>query len=347
MPNENGSFKNKISSLWAVIKKYAAKVWAYLKEAKMEYIVMIGIFAIDLISKVIVNATTVVGDTVVLIPNFLNIHNVHNYEAAFGSDAIKKLMGSVGSRIFFSIFAVAASVMFIFVLIRCRKQHRVIRISLALLVAGAMGNCIDRMALGYVRDFVEFVYFGLTIAGSKSFYVFNIADAALVIGVILAIVFFLFLYKDKDDMHKQIAENAIDTDGGTETTDIAEGSATEERPQVSDVGETEEAIATDGEVSTSESEQTDDGGKESATDGSDEREADEAEDAQSSDNVIERDGSDDTTDGIVSSVDGVSISFGDGGGENVEADGKTNTTDSNKRGAGKSVKRQSKQRKTE
>lgn len=345
MPNENGSFKNKMSSLWAVIKKCAAKVWAYLKEAKMEYIVMISIFAIDLISKVIVNATTVVGDTVVLIPNFLNIHNVHNYEAAFGSDAIKKLMGSVGSRIFFSIFAVAASVMFIFVLIRCRKQHRVIRISLALLVAGAMGNCIDRMALGYVRDFVEFVYFGLTIAGSKSFYVFNIADAALVIGVILAIVFFLFLYKDKDDMHKQVAENAIDTDGGAETTGIIGGGATEEQPQVSDVGETEEAIATDGEVSTSESEQTDD--SENASDGSAERAADEAEDAQSADNVIERDESDDTTGGIVSSVDGVSISFGDGGGENVEADGKTDTTDSNKRGACKSAKRQSKQRKTE
>lgn len=344
MPNENGSFKNKMSSLWAVIKKCAARVWAYLKEAKMEYIVMISIFAIDLISKVIVNATTVVGDTVVLIPNFLNIHNVHNYEAAFGSDAIKKLMGSVGSRIFFSIFAVAASVMFIFVLIRCRKQHRVIRISLALLVAGAMGNCIDRMALGYVRDFVEFVYFGLTIAGSKSFYVFNIADAALVIGVILAIVFFLFLYNDKDDMHKQVAENAIDTDGGAETTGIIGGGATEEQPQVSDVGETEEAIATDGEVSTSESEQRD---GENASDGSAERAADEAEDAQSADNVIERDGSDDTTDGIVSSVDGVSISFGDGGGENFEADGKTDTTDGNKRGACKSAKRQSKQRKTE
>lgn len=327
MPNENGSFKNKMSSLWAMIKKYAAKVWAYLKVAKMEYIVMISIFAVDLISKSIVNATTAVGDTVVLIPNFLQIHNVHNYAAAFGSDVIKKALGSVGSRIFFSIFAVAASVMFIFVLIRCRKQHRVIRISLALLVAGAMGNCIDRMALGYVRDFVEFVYFGLTILGSKSFYVFNIADAALVIGVVLAIVYFLFLYKDRDDAHKEGSEDLQDADGDRQAADVNGGDVSEETQDV-----------VNDEQARSDADGAEDGAKECDADGFTERVTDETEESASDDNVreVSTEATDDTADGVGISFDNYGT---DDDGSDVVGEASAPQTRTRKRSAVKSDKK--------
>lgn len=190
---------------WRTVKKYAAKVWSYLKVAKMEYIVMASLFALDLISKAIVNATTKVGDIVVLIPYFLNVHNIHNYDAAFGSEWMTNALGSMGSRILFSIFAVIASVVFIFILIRNKGGNKLLRVSFAMLVAGALGNCVDRMFLGYVRDFVEFVYFGLTIGGHDSFYVFNIADAELVIGVILVLIYFIFMYRDKPEDKKAVA----------------------------------------------------------------------------------------------------------------------------------------------
>lgn len=198
MSQGKDSFKNKVAEVWAFIKKVAARVWRYLKVAKMEWILMIGLFVLDLVSKAIVNATTSVHQTVTLIPKFLNIHNIHNYDAAFGSTWISDALGSVGSRILFCVFAVAATIVFVIILVRSKGGSKLFRVSLAMLAAGAMGNCIDRMFLAYVRDFIEFVYFGLTIAGEESFYVFNIADAELVIGVVLIIIYFIFLYKDKD-----------------------------------------------------------------------------------------------------------------------------------------------------
>ncbi len=207
---ETNGFKDRLKSIWAVIKKYAKRVWEYLKVAKMEYIVMISLFALDLISKSIVNATVGLYETVVLIPKFLNINNIHNYDAAFGADWLTNAIGSMGARILFCIFAVVASVVFIIVLIRAKGGSKLFRVSLAMVTAGAMGNCIDRMFLGYVRDFIEFVYFGLTIGGSDSFYVFNFADAELVIGVILIVIYFIFIYKDKDDKKKEVVGS---TDG--------------------------------------------------------------------------------------------------------------------------------------
>lgn len=202
-------FKASMASAGAVVKRIAARLWRYLKVAKMEYIVMISLFAIDLISKAIINAVMRVGHTVVLIPKFLQFTNIHNYNAAFGNSAISSALGSIGSRILFSAFAVAASTVFIILLVKNKGGHPLYRISLAMLVAGAMGNCIDRMFLGYVRDFIEFVYFGLTIFGNKSFYVFNIADAALVVGVVLVIVYFIFLYRDDDERKKKELEKSV------------------------------------------------------------------------------------------------------------------------------------------
>ncbi len=204
MQGDDKTFRSKLKGAWQFIKKIAARVWAYLKVAKMEYIVMISLFALDLITKAVVNACVGYDETVVLIPKFLNIHNYHNYDAAFGSAFITNALGPVGSRILFCVFAVAASVVFIIILIKQKGKHKLFRLALAMLTAGAMGNCIDRWALGFVRDFIEFEYFGLTINGSKTFYIFNIADAELVIAVVLVVIYFIFVYKDKSDEAKTL-----------------------------------------------------------------------------------------------------------------------------------------------
>ena len=205
-----GGFKNKVQVVWAFIRRVAIKVFNYLKVAKMEWIVMISVFIIDLVAKSLVENFLEFDATVPLIPYFLNAHKVHNYSAAFGSSWLRSWMGNIGSRIFFCVFAVAASVAFILVLIRNKGKSKVFRIAVALFVAGAMGNCIDRMALGYVRDFIEFEYFGLTIAGSKTWaYIFNIADVALVTGVLLIVFYFIFLYRDND---KKKIEFTIDSE---------------------------------------------------------------------------------------------------------------------------------------
>lgn len=247
---QDNAFTNKVKQIWAFIKRVAKRVWEYLKVAKMEWIVMVGVFAFDLITKALVFGLLEANETFTLIPKFLNIHRISNYNAAFGSDTLVSWLTPMGARIFFSVFAVAASVAFVLVLIKNKGKSKWFRVAIALFVAGAMGNCIDRMFLGYVRDFIEFVYFGLTIWGRQTWYVFNIADAALVAGVIMIIVYFLFMYRDGDKkkvvLINEDGDNAAElgasdgsADGAAIEQNVDETDAEKDRPtqNISDDGD--------------------------------------------------------------------------------------------------------------
>ena len=61
---------------------------------------------------------------------------------------------------------------------------------MVLLAAGGLGNFIDRLFLGYVRDFL---YFKLI-----DFPVFNVADSYVTIGLIILIILIMFVYNEKD-----------------------------------------------------------------------------------------------------------------------------------------------------
>lgn len=216
--------KNIAAKVWAFIVNTARRVWKYLKVAKMEWIIMASVFVFDLVSKSLVENFLDYGQSVTLIPYVFNLHRIHNTAAAFGSDWLVKLLTPIGARIFFCVFAVAASVAIALVLIRNKGKSRVLRVALALFIAGALGNCVDRMFLSYVRDFIEFVYLGMTINGSKTWpYIFNIADVALVSGVILIIFYFLFLYRDPDKKSALEANKDIIAEGeGGDGTSTAE-----------------------------------------------------------------------------------------------------------------------------
>ncbi len=239
------------SRVWATVKKYAKRFWEYLKAAKMEYIVMISLFALDLISKAIADVTLKTSGVVPIIPHFISFNYSLNKNAAFGNTIIGEWLGNLGSRIFFSIFAVAASVVFVIILVKHKGGNKLFRVALAMITAGAMGNCIDRMFLGYVRDFIQFEF-------SFFPYIFNVADIELVVGVILMLVFFLFMYRDHDDKkhHGKHSdgeqtpneENAEET---AEETDAATEAETTETTETS-TEENGSADATESETSTEE-----------------------------------------------------------------------------------------------
>jgi hypothetical protein len=70
------------------------------------------------------------------------------------------------------------------------------RLSLAFIIAGALGNFYDRLFIGKVRDFAEIVFFGLDLPIlGETFAIFNLADNSLTAGVIMFVIFFLFKYK--------------------------------------------------------------------------------------------------------------------------------------------------------
>ena len=186
----NDNFKEKLI-------RFCKKTWAYIKLARVEWIVILGVIFLDLLSKGLVEKLMREGQTITLIPKFLNFHFTYNTAAAFSFDfGLGNLLGATGVRIVFLIVtAVAVAVFFIF-MFRFKRGHILARLSLALIISGAIGNFYDRLFIHKVRDFIEFVYFGLDLPLlGESFAIFNIADSALTVGVVLFAVYFIFMYK--------------------------------------------------------------------------------------------------------------------------------------------------------
>ena len=149
----------------------------------IELIIIVCLLVLDQVTKYLIQLNlSSVGASVPVIDGLVQFTNVHNTGAAWG------LLS--GYRWLFIPMTLIVAGLLIFVLIRFRKKFCAFsRITLALLFAGAIGNFIDRVLLGYVRDFID-------ITPWFSFPVFNIADSALSIGCVFLIIDALFL-KDK------------------------------------------------------------------------------------------------------------------------------------------------------
>lgn len=148
----------------------------------LEIILIIAILAADQISKYLVQLhLSPVGMSMPLIDGVFHITNAHNTGAAWGL--------LPGFRWMFIPLTIVVCGAIVLILIRFHKKLCVFsRITLALLLAGAVGNLIDRIALSYVRDMFDFCLI--------NFPVFNVADSSLTIGCILLVVDALFL-KDR------------------------------------------------------------------------------------------------------------------------------------------------------
>lgn len=189
------------------------KFYGYLRCAWRELLVIVLIGIADLASKNIVNATMQLGGpSVAVIPGLLYFDYVMNDGAAYSqSFGLEKLVGKDGVVPCFIALTIVALIIFAFFLWHVRKRHFVVRLSLAMIIGGAFGNLVDRIVLGAVRDFIRLQLFGFSPFGC-----FNIADMALVFGVIIFAIYFLFMF-DKDDKRlekeKQSgAENCVDCD---------------------------------------------------------------------------------------------------------------------------------------
>ena len=177
--------------------RFLRAAWEYIKQARMELLILAGAVILDLVSKAIVDAAMDEYDSVTLIPKFLHITYIHNDAAAFGSSfGLDKVLGQSGVMILFIVISFAAVGLFGYFMYRNRGKSKFSRVAYALIIGGAIGNLVDRLAFGYVRDFIQFQYFGLTIFGSEYFAIFNFADSALCIGVVLFAVYYIFIYKE-------------------------------------------------------------------------------------------------------------------------------------------------------
>ena len=146
-------------------------------------VVSLILVVIDLWTKSIVSNQVGYNQSIEVIPHFFWITNVHNTGAAWSLfNQLIHLLGLVSLVAFILILYYSLS-----------RQHRMIEsASLMMILAGTLGNGIDRWFLGYVRDFLSFNLFGYM------FPVFNVADCLLVCGVGLYLVS-LLIFGEKHD----------------------------------------------------------------------------------------------------------------------------------------------------
>ena len=133
-----------------------------------------------------------VGSSRPIIGDFFRLTYIENPGMAFGID--------IGGKLFFSLFSIIASLGILYYLYRTRNENLAFRISLAMILGGAIGNLIDRVFYGVlfdeaplfygrVVDFLDVDFFNINLFGYHltRWPVFNIADASVTCGVILMI----------------------------------------------------------------------------------------------------------------------------------------------------------------
>ncbi len=162
--------------------------------SKKNWVLYIATFIIilfgDQLTKVLVSSSMILGQSYTIIDNFFYYTYSHNQGAAWGMLS--------GHTELFVIVAMIATVGMIYYFNTTTKQQRLTRYGIVLTFAGLVGNLTDRIYLGYVRDFIDFIIFGY------DFPIFNIADIAIVLGVGLIILEILF--EDYVDGKKKIRD---------------------------------------------------------------------------------------------------------------------------------------------
>lgn len=145
-----------------------------VKQIIMNGLVCGAILVIDLLSKAYIAGHFKLFQSHEVIPNFFSITYIQNRGAAWSI--------LEGQTLFLIGIAVIAGIAMIYYFIKSRPEQKLLRLGLAMVFAGMLGNLIDRVVLGYVRDFLDFVIFGY------DFPVFNVADMGVTIGMAVIIL---------------------------------------------------------------------------------------------------------------------------------------------------------------
>lgn len=156
-------------------------------------IIVGGIF-LDLLTKLLVAGLMELGQSVTVIPGVLNFTYIHNYGAAFG-------MLSEHRWVFMVISTIAIVGIGVYLFRFCRERM-LLRVGLAMIISGGLGNMVDRIFYGYVIDMIDFCLFPFWK------WIFNIADAFVCVGagvVVLSLV--LDIIKDAKQKKKKEEKN--------------------------------------------------------------------------------------------------------------------------------------------
>lgn len=196
MDNDKTDFKQKISVYmkdWASVAK--KRWWIYLVELAVLAVILVA----DLLTKQYAwEYLNQQGVKDGFIPGLINLVMVENRGAGFGIFQGK----TIALTVLTIILVVAMSVYLFFAI----KETEWLRISLVFIIGGGVGNIVDRLALGYVRDFLQFAFW-------EQFPVFNVADSFVTVGAFMLVVVLIVMLvkegrKNQKEFEKEQAEKA-------------------------------------------------------------------------------------------------------------------------------------------
>lgn len=145
----------------------------------MRFILLLSLplYAVDQLTKQLVLRIIGPYDARIVVPGFFSLVNVTNTGAAFGSFR--------GNNAFFIVISIIALLVVVSLLTRRRRPDILRDVSLALLLAGILGNLTDRLLYGHV---IDFLLFNLHVRYADPWPAFNVADSCISIAVVLFIV---------------------------------------------------------------------------------------------------------------------------------------------------------------
>lgn len=144
--------------------------------------VVFGLIVFDQASKVVARSLLTMGQPVPVIGNdFFRLTLVENPGVAFGL--------RLASPIILLIFSLVAAALLTYFLVQLTRNNSPMRYPIVLLLAGAMGNSIDRILFGHVTDFLDFDFPDFIM---QRWPVFNVADSCVTVGMILLVLVTVF-----------------------------------------------------------------------------------------------------------------------------------------------------------
>ncbi|MEH7084543.1 signal peptidase II [Neobacillus drentensis] len=155
------------------------------------YLIALFVILLDQITKWLIVSKMYLGESIPIIDNIFYITSHRNRGAAWGI-----LQGQMW---LFYVITIVVIVAIMYYLYKAAKGKWILGVSLALMLGGAIGNFIDRVIRKEVVDFIHTYVFGY------NFPVFNIADSALVIGVILLMI--QMVLEERETKEKSYGEN--------------------------------------------------------------------------------------------------------------------------------------------
>jgi signal peptidase II len=144
-----------------------------------EWMAIGGIVVADQLTKLLVVSRLELHESVPVVPGLLDLTHVRNTGAAFG---FLNAVEFPGKPLVIALIALVALVGVAAYAAHLPPEHRLARAGLMAVIGGAAGNLVDRIRQGYVVDFVDAYW------RDWHFWAFNVADAAITIGVAIIIL---------------------------------------------------------------------------------------------------------------------------------------------------------------